>query len=509
MTAAHEDIVTALRDPATLGAALGDPEPWAMWFVVLQAAFGLGLNRAERRAFAKVAGGRKPPARQVRELWCILGRRAGKSRVAAAIAAYIAAFIDHSDRLAAGEVGVVAVISASKDQAATVLNYVLAFFESSPTLAGMVLSTTADEVRLAGNVVIQVTSASYRTVRGRTLLACILDECGFFRDETSASPDVEVYRAVLPAMSTTNGMLIGISSPYRRVGLLGQKHRDAFGQDDPDVLVVQGASTTFNPRLDEKMIARAIAADPEAARAEWNGTFREDITSLLSDADIDRAVDDQRPMELPPEGGRTYFVFVDASASRRDAFTICVGHREGDHFIADLVRGRRPPFEPTEVARDYAALAVAYCGPGATVHGDNYGAEWVQSAFRNAGVQYKRSDLPKSGLYLEMAPRFLGGQVSIPDSPPLIRELRLLERRTSRSGRDVVDHPAHGGGSDDLANVLAGAIRCAYPRRGDELDDTGPAGAEVIIHDQLSDVEEMNLDMPDDATVDEFGAVWG
>lgn len=211
--ALREDIVTALQDRATLGAALGDPASWATWFVVLRAAFALGLNRQERRRFARVAGGRKPPVRQVRELWCIVGRRAGKSRMAAAVAAYIAAFVDHSARLAAGEVGVVAVISASKDQAATVLSYILAFFESAPALAGMVLSTTADEVRLAGGIVIQVTPASFRTVRGRTLLAAIFDEIGFWRDEASASPDVEVYRAVLPAMATTGGMLVAISSP--------------------------------------------------------------------------------------------------------------------------------------------------------------------------------------------------------------------------------------------------------------------------------------------------------
>jgi hypothetical protein len=38
-------------------------------------------------------------------------------------------------------------------------------------------------------------------------------------------------------------MLTGISTPYRRLGLLHQKHRDHFGVDDDNVLVVQGTST--------------------------------------------------------------------------------------------------------------------------------------------------------------------------------------------------------------------------------------------------------------------------
>jgi hypothetical protein len=53
---------------------------------------------------------------------------------------------------------------------------------------------------------------------------------------------------------------------------------------------------------------------------------------------------------------------------------------------------------------------------------------------------YQASTLPKSQLYLEGLPHFMRGLVSIPEQPVLIRELRLLERRVARSGRDSVDH---------------------------------------------------------------------
>ena len=46
--------------------------------------------------------------------------------------------------------------------------------------------------------------------------------------------------------------------------------------------------------------------------------------------------------------------------------------------------------------------------------------------------------------------------VSIPNHPKLIRELRLLERRTSRIGRDAVDHGRNG--SDDYANSVVGVL---------------------------------------------------
>ena len=47
--------------------------------------------------------------------------------------------------------------------------------------------------------------------------------------------------------------------------------------------------------------------------------------------------------------------------------------------------------------------------------------------------------------------------MSIPDNTKLLRELRLLERRTHRRGKDSVDHPR--AGSDDHANALFGMLR--------------------------------------------------
>jgi hypothetical protein len=73
----------------------------------------------------------------------------------------------------------------------------------------------------------------------------------------------------------------------------------------------------------------------------------------------------------------------------------------------------------------------------------------VAGAWQGAGVAYVRSDLPKSGIYLEAVPLFTRGLVRLPDHARLLRELRLLERRVHRGGKDTVDHPK--GGRDDHA----------------------------------------------------------
>lgn len=443
----------ALTDPDLLGAALGPAATWQTWLIVLRAAFGQELTESELIEFAQVAGSRKPPAQRVRELWAVAGRRSGKSRIAAAVLVFIACFIDHSTKLAPGEKGFVLCLSATKDQAALIQGYCLGFLEASPVLAGQIAGTTDEEITLHNGVVIGVHTNSFRTVRGRTILAAVFDEAAFWRDESSATPDVEVYRAVLPSLVASGGMLVGISSPYRKIGLLHAKHAKHFGVDSDDVLVIKAASSVLNPTIDQGLIESARADDAEAASSEWDAEFRADLSALLADDVIDRAIDPNRPLEIPPMRGVRYVAFVDASAGRHDRYCIAIGHMQGERFIADCVRGATPPLDVREVTREYVNLLRVY--GLSSVTGDNYAGDWVRGEFEQHQVRYEASKLPKSGLYLEGLSRWNQGNVSIPDIATLTRELRLLERRTSRTGRDSVDHPQRG--SDDYANVVFGA----------------------------------------------------
>jgi hypothetical protein len=457
-------IDVALRDRNLLGAALGNVSTWSVWLSILKAAFGRSLNDRERALFAAVSGDRKPPTRKVKELVCVASRRSGKGRIGAALAVHAALLTDHSAVLAPGETGVVACVSPTRAHSAILLDYTVGYLNASPLLRGEVRDVTADQITLRnGNVICTLTS-DYRSLRGRTLLLAIMDEASFLRDELSATPDVECARALLPGLATTGGMLCILSSPYRKLGLLYQRHRDHFGQDG-DVLVISAASRLLNPTLDENIISSAQDADAFAARSEWLGEFRDDIGAFLDDQLIEAAVDYSRPLELPPQSGVSYSAFVDPSGGRGDAFALCIGHRDGDErFIADVVRAVLPPFDPATVVQEFAALAKEY--RITTLRGDNYSAEWVSSSFTNAELSYEPSDRPKSQLYLESLPLWTRGQISIPDHSRLLRELRLLERRTHRSGRDTVDHGRVG--HDDLANALCG---CAVfsTRRGYDM----------------------------------------
>jgi hypothetical protein len=429
---------------------------WLTWRSVLKAANAERLSKVELEAFGQVAGGRSPPTRKVKQFLAVVSRRAGKGRAAAALAVYASVLVDHSAHLSAGEVGVVACISPTREQARIVQQYALGFLRSSPELAGEIETVSADEIKLRnGNVIATLTAA--QTLRGYTLLLAVLDEASFLHgtSASAATPDFEIARALLPSLITTNGMLVILSSPYRRSGLVYQLHRDHFGQDSDDVLCVAGPSITFNPTLDTAAIEAARAADPEAAASEWLGQFRLDRSQFLDDATIDAAVDHGRPLELAPQPDIEYRAVTDSSGGRGDAYTFSIGHRNGEQFVIDVLRGTSPPFDPVETTAEYAALAKQY--RIAEVLRDHYGAEWVSAAWRTHGVRCERGELTKSQIYLECLPLFTRGAIRLPDHPKLLRELRLLERTTHRSGKDTVSYGK--GGSDDYCNAALGVLR--------------------------------------------------
>jgi hypothetical protein len=450
-----ETIDRALRNKRLLGAALGDAGSWVTWLAVLRAAFGLSLDDDQRQLFAGVSGGRAPPTKRVRELWAMVGRKGGKSRMAAAIAVYLALFVKY--KLSRGERGMVLVLAMSMDQARVVFDYCIGFLSTSDVLRREIVSTTANEIRLRNGITIATHANSFRSVRGRTLCACVCDEVCFWRDDTTAIPDTETYTAVLPSLLTTNGMLIGISSAYRRVGLLYSKYGQHFGVADDDVLVVKGGTQQFNGTVDDVRLAAMRAADPTAAASEWDSEFRDDLSGLFDDAVIDRAVNRSRPLELPPQPDVIYKAYVDPSggAISGDAYSICIGHKDGERSVVDVVRARTGPFNPQEVTREYAALCKQYRVSAVT--GDKYAKEWVQQAWRDLLGAYREAGLYAWQIYLEALAPFNRGLVELPDLPPLVRELKLLQRVAGRTGKESVEHPR--GGHDDLANAVCGCLQ--------------------------------------------------
>jgi len=451
-------ILDALADRNLLGAAFPEAESWQAWRAFLAAVFALDLTDDQAAIYRQHTGRTALASEPAREVWAICGRRAGKSRIAALLAVFLAAFRDYTARLAPGEKATVAVIAADRSQARVVFRYVCGLLDAVPMLRALVVRRTASAVELRGNVVIEVHTCSYRSTRGYAFAAVIADECAFWKSEDSASPDVEVLNAVRPGLATIPGsLLVAISSPYSRKGALWQAYKNHYGRDGDPVLVWRADTRSMNPTVPEHVIADALATDEPAARAEWLAEFRSDLEAFVSREVVEAATVPGRRWLQPVQGTR-YFGFTDPSGGGQDSFTVAVAHveeRQGQRVaVLDYVGERRPPFSPEQVAAEYAEVLKAY--GVTTVQSDRYAGEWPVEVFARHGITVEQSAAAKSDPYRELLPLLNSGRCELLDHPKLHAQLLSLERRTARGGRDSIDHPptAH----DDVVNAAAGAL---------------------------------------------------
>ena len=445
-------LLDAFADPRLFAKFFPDPESWLAWTALIAAAFGLSMTDQQLAIYRQCTGRTDPPTAQMRELVLVVGRRGGKSRVLALIATWLSAFVDYKPYLDPGERGVVQVLAADRDQAKIILRYVKAFLKL-PMLAKLVEREHQWGLDLNNSVAIEITTASFRSVRGRTVVAALADEIAYWNDE-GANPDAEVIKAIRPSQATIpNAMLILASSPYARRGVLFDMHKLHHGKDDPRVLSWQASTEVMNPSIDPNFIKDQYERDPVSASAEYGAQFRTDVEAFISVEAVDAVTSDER--ERPFIAGKRYHAFADpAGGSGKDSFTLSVGHVEDRIPTLDVIREFKPPFSPKAVIEQCCDLLKAYGIRKLTA--DRYAAEFVVEGFKEHQITLEHSLKPKSQIYSEFLPLLNSKTCDLLDNPRLRTQLIGLERRTARSGRDSIDHAP--GGHDDVANAAAGVL---------------------------------------------------
>lgn len=431
---------------------------WDAWFAFLKAFFALPMTAAEQAIFTECTGRSQPPTSPANECWLVCGRRAGKSFILSLIAVYLATFRDWSPYLTPGERAVVMIIATDRKQAKVIFRYVQALIAGVPALDALVERESDDAIVLTNGISIEITTASFRAVRGVSIIAALLDEAAFWRSDESANPDVEILNAIIPAQATVPGAVRLIaSSPYARRGIVWDAYKKFYGQHVAP-LVWQAPTRRMNPAVPQSFIDEQYERDPASAAAEYGALFRTDVESLLT-REIVEAVTIPGRYELPRMPGTTYTAFVDPSGGSADSMTLAIVHRDKKGMgILDAVRERRPKFSPEAVVEEFAALLKSY---GINrIFGDRYAGEWVRQPFKFKGIDYICAEQSASDFYRDVLPLFNSGKIELLDNSRLMQQFVSLERRTSRSGKDLISHPPGTGPGchDDLANAVSAAL---------------------------------------------------
>src|SRR5262249_45400679 len=185
---------------------------------------------------------------------------------------------------------------------------------------------------------------------------------------------------VRPSLMTTGGLLVVISSPYARRGVVWDAFRNHFGPSgNPSILVAKGTSRELNPSLSQADVDKEYERDPASAEAEYGAQFRIDIESFITSEAIEACID-PGVRERPYDRRNLYGAFVDPSGGAHDSFTLGIAHKEGRTSVLDVIREVRPPFAPEAVVEQFCQVLRQYQIYG--IRGDKYAGEWPVEQFR-------------------------------------------------------------------------------------------------------------------------------
>jgi hypothetical protein len=432
-------------------------QTWESWLSFLRVLFGHELSEADIELFQKCTGRTDVPDGGFTEAFLVCGRRAGKSFIISLVAIYLACFHDWGQYLQLGERGTIAIMARDRAQCQTIFNYVAKLLHGVKVLTPMITRETNELIELSNGVNIEITVASFRSIRSRSIIAGLCDELAFWNDE-GTNPDVEVLKAIRPGMGLIPGaMLLCASSPYARRGALWEAYRHDFGKNGTDVLIWKSPTRVMNPTFPQRTIDRAIEKDPADAAAEYMAEFRTDIESFIDRALVESLVV-PGCIELAPSPGVRYVCYVDpASGSGADSMTLSIAHKDPSSglLMTDAIREAKPPFSPRDVIAEFSMLLEQY---GITrVVGDDWGKNFVRQSFEP--IVYLSSDWTTAEIYLEILGRVNSRRVRFLDNKTFVTQFCNLERRTGRNGRDSVTHP--NGEHDDVCNAVAGALLLA------------------------------------------------
>jgi hypothetical protein len=449
---------------------------WTAWRAFLCALYALPMTDQEFDIYRECTGRKDPPTQPAEEAYVPTGRRARKSAVGSLIAVERSLIPDYTRCVAPGQSPLIPVLADKRENAATIMSFVKGILDSAQALRECVKGEpAADTVRLTSGVDIRVRAASLSAGRSPAIPLAILDECAFFPTDDSAQPDTEIVAGIKPAMATfPNRLLLCLSSPYAKRGVLWTATRDHWGVDGR-VLVWKAPTLRMHDTPTVRVfVEEERKKDPVAASAEYDAEFRSDISSPFDDMVLLECTD-KGVSEHPPVPGVTYIAFVDPSGGSSDSFTLSIAHWDGAYTVQDYVGEWPAPYQPAVVVREATAVLKRYGLK--VVEGDHYGGEWPAERFtdglhddtclrsrREAApcscepwkVAYGLSERTKGQLYLDLLPIVNDRRTRLLDNARQRIQFAALERRTSRGGRDAIDHPPNG--HDDVANAVAGAV---------------------------------------------------
>jgi len=450
--------------------------------VIAKVAFGPynpdDLKGEERALAREMFGGLEQVDESARKYICLmLGRGSGKTTLCSAFALYEAVTHDIA-KCGPGDVPYVVVIAPDKVTAALSIRMCREMVRSQPALERLITADTAMMLQMQrpdGRMVrIEAFAASRggAAVRGRTIIAFILDEAAFFTSNQDggrdfAVNDKDIFRALKPRLLPSGkGMLI--STPWPTESLFMELFDQNWGRCKTATAI---KASTLMVRGDDpdirKMVEEESDKDPDNARREFYCEVDGNLGGEFFDINaLSMCLDDQA--DILGKSNPDYPIAIGADLGFvRDSSAIAVVQFTGRHYQTLHLEEFKPspgkPLKPSDVMSKFAAITKSYKASG--VVADSFYRESLKEALQSSGlVVYAAPEgvKGKADVFHRTRSVLHEGLVQVPDVAAgrrLIQQCKLVTSKPSPGGTTTIRVPRKlGYGHGDLCSAWVLAI---------------------------------------------------
>jgi hypothetical protein len=403
-------------------------------------------------------------------IWA-LGRRSGKTLMAAVTATYAACMLADYYKLFLrnGEKFYIVSVANTIDQAKIALQGVKDLINCSPILKPLIIRETSDTLELSNGAVFRAMPASSRGGRGLPVPLLIFDELAHAIDsERGNASGGSLYQALSPSVAQFGrfGKILMLSSPWIQSGIFWELFKQAKSGDFRHMQAVQCPTWEVNPTISEDFLEQERARDPELFSVEYGANFSQSLSAFVDSDLIEAAVNYERSV-FPPQAKYKgcYYLSLDPAKGNRDEYTACIAHYEGERLVIDkwhqfkpsIGEGKRKQVNIAEVENWIIEQHLLYGFSEAVLDQYNSAATIQRLSGRLNISEISWTAPSKTEAYSKIRELFNGGNIELYPHPKANQQLKNLTVVYRNSGQWSVTG-GNGSAVDDFPSALAGCV---------------------------------------------------
>lgn len=408
-----------------------------------------------------------------------LGRRSGKTTLAAICAVYAAVCLGGRYRKSLGLRSTfnILCIANKENQSKVALGIIRDLIERSPLLQPLIKRQAMETLELSNGAIFTASPASSRGIRGQASPLIIFDELAHSLDTSGNAAGDQLYQAVAPgaAQFGEDAKILMLSTPWIQSGIFWDFFNQGQSPDYPSTYSISLPTWEVNPHLpyDGDFLRTERDRDPWTFGIEYGANFASPVGSFLSSDDIESCILREHANPVPAKSDQYYTLSLDPAKGGRDEYVACILHWEKDECIIDrwhtfepsVVDGKRRLVNIEDVESWIIESNTRYRFHKIIL--DQYNSQSTIQNLRKRGLPCRElhwSSKSMTEAYTKLRNLVIAGNLNLYRHKKAIGQLKGLTVKYNSVGTMSVSG-GNGAGVDDYCAALAGAVLVSSPPR--------------------------------------------